>query len=111
MAKVRIATVQATGDRYLVSRLYLPTVTTEPAKAFCWGEVESTKGRSTKHGERKVFLLDAVEVDEVVKDEELVHQLWMQGIRKLRAAGHDIEVHRTRAGNWRATDRGRRVAQ
>lgn len=106
MTKVRVATVKATDDRYLVLRLYLPRDANEPAKVYCWGEVTKAKGLRTTHGPSKTYLRSEVEVDEVEKTEELVHRLWMQYVRKLRAEGHDVEVHRTRAGNWQATDRG-----
>lgn len=73
MAIQRIATVKATGDRYLVVRMDLRT-----NKVYTWGEVYSFKtgrghtraeqfatGASTTHGPGKVFLRDAVELSEV----------------------------------------------
>jgi len=110
VTKVRLATVKETGERYLVMRLHLPRDPADPAKVYCWGEVAKTKGRRTTHGPARLFLRDEVEVVEVEKTDELMHRLWMQYIRKLRAEGHDIEVHQTRAGNWHATDRTGRAA-
>ena len=59
MAKVRVATVKATGERYLVSGLHLPRDPRQARKAFCWGEVVGIKGGHTVHGPGKTYLLDA----------------------------------------------------
>lgn len=74
---MRIATVKATGDRYLVQRLDLPVGGV--AKVHCWGEVVGFKTAArrsrdealtapakTTHAPSKTFLRDAVEIGEDV---------------------------------------------
>lgn len=73
---MRIATVKATGERYLVQRI--GDIGTPKARVFTWGEVVSFQtGRgntdaerfatkaSTKHGPSKEFAMDAVTLEEI----------------------------------------------
>jgi hypothetical protein len=85
--KVRIATVKATGKRYIVQRLYLPTQSNEVAKVFCWGDVVAVQGTSLKHSEAHTFVRDAVDVVEVDRTRELCEELFDQAMRERIEAG------------------------
>lgn len=78
MAKMRIATVKATGDRYLVQRLEIPT--SGEGRCHVWGEVTGfhtaraatrdlamARTASTKHQASKTFPRGAVDVSEEVE--------------------------------------------
>lgn len=104
MTLFRIATVKATGKKYLVNYLDF-----RANKAVCWGEVTKARGLKTWHGPNKVFLLDAVEIGpEQPKTQAFVDSLFMQCIDSKVAEGYDIEVRRTARGNIRATNYGKR---
>lgn len=92
----RIATVKATGMKYLVQRLYIPTQTNEVAKVYCWGECVGTRGAATRHEESKIFTREAVEIAEVQKTEALANELFNQALRAKRAAGIPVRVSRSR---------------
>lgn len=96
MEKTRIATVKATGKRYVVNQLDF-----RESKAHCWGEVVEVKqkGRAlqTRHDGQKTFLLDAVDISEVDRTPELLRSLFQQHVDALREKGHVI------------TGRGRRL--
>jgi len=94
----RVATVKATGRRYIVQRLYLPT-DGQPSKCFCWGELTSYRGLDSKHETSKVFLLEEVSVALTPKTIGLMEELFLQNIEALRAAG--AVITRTRAGNYK----------
>ena len=81
--KTRIATVKATGKKYVVLRLYLPTQASEKAKCFCCGELVSfmEDTLNARHEKTKVFLLDAVEIEEVPRTRELVEELFTQTLK------------------------------
>lgn len=91
MAKVRIATVKATGLRYIVSRMYFPKNPNEKAKAYCWGEVVAYRGTQAKHEKSKIFIAEAVDVVEVERTEALMLELFEQNVSLRRKAGHIIE--------------------
>lgn len=97
----RIATVNATGQRYIVQRLYLPL--TGEKKCFCWGEVTSYRGLASKHGISKTFLLSAVTVAPAVKTTALLESLFSQNIEGLRKEGWVLQ--RTRGGNYKVVSR------
>ncbi len=105
MDKTRIATVKATGKRYIVNQLDF-----RANKAHVWGEVTAVvpKGRvlQTRHDGQKTFLLDAVDITEVPRTRELLEALFNQRLDGLRAQGHVISDHTTRRGNRRVTDHG-----
>ena len=61
---VRLATVKATGSRYVVSRLVIASPR-QAGRVFCWGEVTAVNGRSMQHGASKTFASEAVVVAEV----------------------------------------------
>ncbi len=93
----RIATVKATGKKYLVSFIDFRS-----NKVTCWGEVTKRKGLQTWHGPNKVYLLEAVEIGpERAKDEAFVSELVEQMLTGLKEEGHDVEVRRTHRGNIR----------
>lgn|SRR5574338_331186 len=93
----RIATVKATGKKYLVQYLDF-----RANKAVCWGEVTKRVGLRTWHNGTKAFLLDAVEIGpERQKDAAFVSELVDQMLEGLKEEGHDVEVRRTRMGNIR----------
>lgn len=93
---MRIATVKATGDRYLVQQITIPRDGAE-GRVHCWGEVIATKSSlartreealdqscSTRHAGTKQFLRSAVDVsDEVVVTTRLGHELLAQARRNM----------------------------
>lgn len=94
--KQRIATVKATGDRYIVQRI--GDIGTPRAKVFVWGEVVSMRtgrgdtdaqrlatGASTKHAQGKAFAMDAVDIAEVDVTGHVAEQLLVQGARNMKA--------------------------
>jgi len=105
MDKTRIATVKATGKRYIVLQLDFRT-----DKAHVWGEVIEVvqKGRTlqTRHEGQKTFHLDEVIISEVDRTPPMLRELFNQRIEGLRAEGHIIDDHTTRRGNRRVTDYG-----
>ncbi len=104
MTLFRIATVKATGKKYLVNYIDF-----RANKVVCWGEVTRTKGLRTWHGPNKAYLLDAVEISkEQPKDQAFVDSLFFQCIDGKREEGYDIDVRRTPRGNIRATNYGKR---
>lgn len=104
MTLFRIATVKATGKKYLVSYIDF-----RANKVVCHGEVTRHRGLQTWHDGTKAFLLDVVDIaPEAPKTPELVRQLWEQCIASKREEGFVIEVRHTRRGNVRATNYGKR---
>jgi hypothetical protein len=104
MTLFRIATVKATGKKYLINYLDF-----RANKAVCWGEVTRAKGLKTWHGPSKSFLLEAVEIGlEQPKTQAFVDSLFFQTIEGQKAEGFDIEVRRTARGNIRATNYGKK---
>ncbi len=100
----RVATVKATGKRYLVSFIDFKT-----NKVTCHGEVTRFRGMQTWHEGTKSFMLDSVDIaPEAPKTATLLQELWAQTIESKRADGYEIEVKRTRRGNVRATNYGKR---
>lgn len=92
MTKQRIATVKATGDRYIVQRLDIG----EKIVVRCWGEVTSYKtglgrthaerkatGASTKHAASKAFVRDAVDIAEVEVTGFVAEELLAQAARNM----------------------------
>lgn len=74
---MRIATVKATGDRYLIQKLDIPR--TGEGRVHCWGEVVGFKTSarssrteclsapaSTRHAASRTFVRSAVDVSEDV---------------------------------------------
>jgi hypothetical protein len=97
MTLYRVATVKATGKKYLVSYIDF-----RANKVVCWGEVVSRRGFATKHEGTKAFLLDFVEISpEAPRTEELMRSLVTQMLDGKAEEGHDIEVRHTRRGNIR----------
>ena len=93
----RIATVKASGKKYLVSYIDF-----RANKVVCWGEVTRRKGFATKHEGTKAFLLDFVEISpEAPRTEELIAGLVDQMLNGKVEEGHDLEVRRSRHGNIR----------
>lgn len=95
MTKTRIATVKATGDRYLVQRM---SIDTDPrlSRVYCWGEVMGmktsaarteaealAKGASTTHAASKTFLRDAVDVVEIEVTGAVARELMQQTRRNV----------------------------
>lgn len=93
--KQRIATVKATGDRYVVQRLAIGK-TEADTYVHLWGEVMSYKtGRgytreeqlataaSTTHGPGKKFLRAAVEIVEVELTGAVAEELLRQSTRNV----------------------------
>ena len=105
MEKTRIATVKATGKRYIVDQLDF-----RANKAHVWGEVTSVTAKGaalqTRHDGRKAFLLDAVTIAEVDRTQELLRGLFDQGTQGLRDKGHVLEERTARNGGKRVTDLG-----
>lgn len=70
---VRVATVRATGDRFIVIRLDVSA-----GKVHCFGQVNAYRGLDTKHDPNVTFARAEVDVVEVVKDARLVNDLFTQ---------------------------------
>jgi hypothetical protein len=86
MATIRIATVKATGKRYVVQQVIFAG---DKSKVLCWGEVAGHNGARTTHdAEGKKFLLSAVEIAEVEKTPALCAALFQQMVDARREAGH-----------------------
>ena len=82
--KERLATVKATGRKYFV--LYID-FGAEPI-VHCWGEVSRYKNLKTYHQKgRQRFKLSDVVIEEVIKDEGLVEELFEQYLRQLKNKG------------------------
>ena len=92
---VRIATVKATGKKYIVQFIDF-----RANKAVCWGEVVTFRGTGTRHEGTKAWLLEAVEIGaEEPKTQAIVSCLFDQMIASKREEGHNIDVRRTPRGN------------
>ncbi len=76
----RIATVKATGDRYIVQQLDMRT-----GKVHCWGELTAYRGLSTKHGPSITFDRADVDVAESMWTQVLVNVLFAQAQRNADA--------------------------
>lgn len=85
---IRIATVRATGDRYIVQRLTIPT--TGPALVHCWGEVMRYTGLKTQHGVSRTFTAAEVDVVDAAKTPALLASLFDQAVRAAKAAGATV---------------------
>ena len=96
--ETRVATVIATGERFLVQTLSIGA-TPEQSRCNCWGHVTSFKGLSSKHEKSRTFRLDAVKVENISKSPALLGELLKQHIDVLRKQGYTIHV--TRGGNYR----------
>ena len=99
---IRIATVKATGDKYIVTNcscVYNPdkTLNVDLSKVHCWGELSAFRNLSSKHDGTKTFLERAVTITDVEKTVPLMKELFEQGLRALQAKG--FIIGRTRKGN------------
>ncbi len=93
----RVATVKATGKKYLVQFIDF-----RANKVVCWGELVTFRGLGTRHDGTKAFLLEFVEISpEMPKTDALVSELMEQMFASKRAEGHDLEVRRSNRGNIR----------
>lgn len=91
MSKVRIATVNATGCKYIIQQIEF----SKTPKVHCWGEVCRTEGSRTSHEASKSFLKSEVTITEVDKTPVLVASLFQQNVRLRREAGHVLTGRRT----------------
>jgi hypothetical protein len=102
----RVATVRATGDRYIVQRM---TIGGNAAGSFvhCWGEVVGLKtgrgntdaerlatGSRTTHQGSKTFVRDAVDIVEIDVTGHVARELFAQGIRNLKHTGRVLATRR-----------------
>lgn len=95
MSNYRVATVKATGKKYLVQFIDF-----RANKVVCWGELVSRRGMASKHEGTKAFLLDFVELGlEEPRTEALMSQLTEQMLASKKEEGHNVEVRRTPRGN------------
>lgn len=94
MANIRIATVKATGKKYIVS-----FVDFRANKVTCWGELASRTGLSTKHNGTKSFMLEYVDLAEVPKTDALLQALTQQMLDGLSEEGKLESVNVSRRGN------------
>lgn len=105
--KMRIATVKATGERYLVQSMSIPK-SGEEARVHCWGDVVAVKAArartfeealdkptSTRHEASRTFLRSAVDIsDEIVVTYLLALELLAQTSSK---TGRSVSSSRRRA--------------
>jgi hypothetical protein len=75
MQTTRIATVKATGRRYIIQQIDF-----RAGKVHCWGEVVQTHERKgTRHEGAKAFILSAVDIqNDVPYDDALMAALFEQ---------------------------------
>ena len=92
--KVRIATCNSTGARYIVQQMTIGKTPVED-RVHCWGEVASARGLASKHEASKTFPRTAVTVTEVDKTFALLEGLWHQNLRAKQAAGRQVSLSRT----------------
>lgn len=95
---VRIATVLATGRRFIVN--YLDTRGAGGRGiAHCWGEVERVRPKTRRghvvgyvrcHGAPKKFILDKVRIEEIPNVHDLSLELFEEYIQSLRDQGYRI---------------------
>jgi hypothetical protein len=91
---VRLATVRATGRRYVVAYM---DFNADPAVAVCYGDVVRGRGLRWTHGETIRFPVADVDVAEVPRTDALFLELFEQSVAVREANGSD--VRRTRGGN------------
>ena len=91
--RLRLATVNATGDEYIVLRMDF-----RDGVVYCMGEVVATEGaRVCKTNGPKTFALDAVTIARNVRrNTTLLGRLFRQAVRN---APGQYTITRTRAGN------------
>ena len=96
--EVKIATVIATGERFVVQGQTIGA-TTELSRVHCWGNVTSLKGLSAKHEKSRTFQRSSVKIEDVKRTVGLLSELLKQHVDGLRKQGYVI--HETRGGNYR----------
>lgn len=105
--KLRIATIIATGRRFVVDRLSFPS-NGQPGKCYCYGdivEIRSTSngGAAFTYSGHRTFLIDAVKIEEVEFTYQYASQLFNE-CANIRAAEQGMATstytsgrkHRTR---------------
>jgi len=92
---VRIATVRATGRRYVVAHIDFST--DDAGVAVCYGDVVSGRGGHWKHGGTLRFPVADVAVATVPRTDGLFCELFEQSVAAREANGSI--VRRTRGGN------------
>jgi len=98
MERVRIATVKATGKKYMVLSMRFPK-TEEAPTVTCWGDVYQVNGLKTRHqGHCKIFLKEEVDVVEVPRTKDVLRRLLRQYLRELKDEGYDVTIQLTRKG-------------
>ena len=85
---VRIATVIATGRRYVVNQIDFRAA--PQPRVHCHGEVIGYKGTAFKFGAPVAFNKSEVEIKEVARTQKLVCDLYSEMLEARRAAGHII---------------------
>lgn len=96
---IRIATVKATGRRYILKQIDF-----RDQVAHCRGEVIKAEGLSTTHGPDQCIPLADITFAPAAKTQELVNALFEQSVQVARAAlkpGHTLQVTRRDAGQHR----------
>lgn len=84
---VRLATVLATGRRYLVN-----SIDFRADRVLLWGEVTAHRNAGTTHEPAFWLDLSAVSIAEVPKTIELARELFLQGCQALRDSGHTVAL-------------------
>ena len=77
---IRVATVKATGKRFVVQQLEF----SKNPKAHCWGNLVEYKGLSSKHDPSISFDLKDVEISEVPRTIQLLDALFQQTAQERR---------------------------
>lgn len=85
--EIRIATVKATGCRYIIQR-----VDFDVDRVHTWGEVTRFSRTSSRHGASKSFALADVTVADAVKTEALVYALGTQALDNMMRRGLLLDV-------------------
>lgn len=80
---MRIATVRATGSRYVVQQVDFKTNT-----VYCWGEVTAVKrGTAATHDASKKFPLAEVTLSEVKRTNAFLIELFEQAVEERKSRG------------------------
>jgi hypothetical protein len=93
---VRVATVRATGRRYIVLLLSFAKRPGDVDTALCYGQVTAFRGVQTEHAPRLSIPLADVEISEVPKTHQLCQELFDETVAAKRAAGETVSITRSR---------------
>jgi len=107
----RVATVKATGRRFVVRNLTIPRDKNQPIKVHCYRNIVRARstlngGANWKYDDTIVFLKDAVEIEEKKLSYEFIRELFIEGQVWVGAErGELVFVSQTRTGRTTKIER------